>query len=243
MGITNRPDYVIPVIDSIRSAFNVLSVKDPAMAKSITFVIACEPLSESLANTVRTMDDWINTDIVWNPRVLGVRTNPYNAISRAFVKGSLFNIHLEDDLLLSPDALVVFRHHYLANSHSPRNFFTYGAYHSNDALSKKAVNDLDYCKLVESPHFDGLGWATFREVWDDEMCGIWFKDLFPGKSGWDWTFTHYMKTHGRMSRVTAHPFTKHIGFQGTHMRSKTVNDNKFGFILLPPSGSYLSLCS
>src|SRR3989304_9430081 len=42
-----------------------------------------------------------------NGKKLGVRENPYQVLSDAFQAGSEFNLYLEEDLVLSPDALAL----------------------------------------------------------------------------------------------------------------------------------------
>jgi len=58
----------------------------------------------------------------------GARDNMYNVLSNAFKAGSDFNVHLEDDFLLSPDAIDLANWYYENFKNSPLAYMSYGLF-------------------------------------------------------------------------------------------------------------------
>jgi len=86
----------------------------------------------------------------------GARDNMFNVLNYAFANGSTFNVHLEDDFVLSPDALNLTDWYYNTYKNDPLKFMSYGLFNWGSTGS-------DYQGLVTAPSFHGLGWATFKE--------------------------------------------------------------------------------
>jgi len=189
----NRLRYLSRTLESLRH--NLL--------EGYTLFIGVEPEDEDVAAYCRQID-WIPTEVVINPERYGVAWNPYHTINRAIKAGSQFNVALEDDLYLSPDALQ------LANWYNERHagrhlclcFCNYSSvYHQ--PLS-----------VFQSKTFVPLGYCFSREAWMTALAPNWMSDM----RGWDYSVqtlidesaSRYLLVPG-LSRAT------HIGReQGSH---------------------------
>jgi hypothetical protein len=125
---------------------------------------------------------------------LGARLNMYNALKTAFDAGTDFNLHLEDDFLLSPDALDLANWYYNNYKDKPLTYMSYGMF----GFGKNRGND--YASLEEVPFFEGLGWCAFKENW--EVCyrdaffdGSLAKKYYGTTYGWDWNIQAYFRDH------------------------------------------------
>jgi hypothetical protein len=68
--------------------------------------INCEPGNDEVIDIIKNID-FIETDIIINRKQLGLNANTFAPMNRAFKKSD-FNLYLEDDIILSPDALNLF---------------------------------------------------------------------------------------------------------------------------------------
>lgn len=141
----------------------------------------------------------------------GARLNMYNALKSAFEAGSDFNFHLEDDFLLSPDAVDLANWYYENYKDAPLTYMTYGMFGFGPRGD-------DYTALEEVPFFEGLGWCAFKENW--EVC---FRDAFFNSDlakkyytnyGWDWNIQAYYRDHGCKSLRPSINRTQHNGRLG-----------------------------
>lgn len=109
----------------------------------------------------------IDKDIKINEHRLGLDKNLFDSIQRSFDAGSEFNLHLEDDLYLSPDALDLSRWYYETFKDSPDSYFCYGLCSGSEGegplLEIKALN-----------HFIGWGWCCFKDNWGKYFVPYWF---------------------------------------------------------------------
>jgi hypothetical protein len=64
--------------------------------------IGLEPGCDACARLCRDID-FMPVNILYNETKLGIRANPFNILKYAFDQGSHVNIHIEDDIILSPD--------------------------------------------------------------------------------------------------------------------------------------------
>lgn len=155
--------------------------------------------------------------LVRNRERLGVRGNPFSAISRAFESGSRFNLILEEDFLLSPDALQLAA--WYRDNHKPHwaalNLLA-GTCGSAGNLSLP-----DHPSPVfESRCFNSIGvgltagdWHRLRDAF--EGAPPW--DCYPFEWGWDWAiYSQILLTPGlRVLQPLAARCT-HVGAHGTH---------------------------
>ncbi|MDP8202782.1 MAG: hypothetical protein P9M11_11680 [Candidatus Tenebribacter burtonii] len=66
-----------------------------------------------------------------------MRKNPFNLLNTAFNFGSEFNIHLEDDLLVSQDMINLANWYYDNFKSNPSEYSVYGFFHMTVILKKK----------------------------------------------------------------------------------------------------------
>lgn len=138
----------------------------------------------------------------------GARDNMYNVLNYAFMNGSDFNLHLEDDFALSPDAVNLASWYYDNYKDNPLAYICYG-------LFRWGSGGDDYNGLVVSPFFHGLGWCTFKEGWSTCFGKYWYDDPFAiahtNSYGWDWCMVAAFKVFGYTSLLPLISRTHHIG--------------------------------
>jgi hypothetical protein len=144
----------------------------------------------------------------------GARINMYNALSYAFASLKTdFNVHLEDDFLLSPDALNLANWYYNNFKDKPESYISYGFFGFNPRGD-------DYSAIEEVTFFEGLGWCTFKENWYKCFSRCWFDDTLAREYfnayGWDWAVQAYFRKYrGKALRPLINR-TQHNGrFDGT----------------------------
>lgn len=138
----------------------------------------------------------------------GARDNMYNVLSYAFENGSDFNVHLEDDFILSPDALDLANWYYDNYKNDPMKYMSYGLFNWGSKGD-------DYKGVVEAPTFHGLGWCAFKENWNICYAKSWYDDTLSRKYadayGWDWAVEGYFKEFKCKAILPAVSRTYHIG--------------------------------
>lgn len=90
----NRPELLAGTLHYLKQNFT----------NGYTLYVGMEPGSSQIETLIGRVDfmpvvSWVN------PYRKGVNINAFTTIARAFDDGSEFNVHIEDDVLLSPDAL------------------------------------------------------------------------------------------------------------------------------------------
>ena len=123
----------------------------------------------------------------------GAINNMFNALSHAFEAGSTFNLHLEDDFLLAPDAVDLANWYYDNFKDKPTTYNSYGLFGFNPRGE-------DYSALEEVPFFEGLGWCAFKENWETCYKKAWYDNTLVKKyftaHGWDWSVQAFFKEYG-----------------------------------------------
>lgn len=140
----------------------------------------------------------IDLNIVYKPNSIGqkshagARDNMFNVLNTAFTAGSTFNLHLEDDFLLSPDAVDLANWYYEKYKDKPLTYMSYG-------LFGFQPRGEDYAALEEVPFFEGLGWCAFKENWEACYKASWYDEVLVKKYfkayGWDWSVQAYFKEY------------------------------------------------
>ena len=93
----NRPDYLDQVLESLHVALRLC----PEFRVERIFIGVDQG---GVINPVECTD--YNLEVVYWPEHLGVTEHPRRLLQYAFVeRGSSFNLHLEDDTVLAPDAI------------------------------------------------------------------------------------------------------------------------------------------
>ena len=152
---------------------------------------------------------------------LGVRDHPYRLLNQAFDAGADFDLHLEDDLLLAPDALDLAR--WYATHARPE----WAALNLLAGACGSAANlsDQDHPDLVfATPCFTSIGLGLTRANWQDlrphwkAPRGIKRRgDMALAHAGWDWAIVKWLID--RPERQVLQPVAAratHAGGSGTH---------------------------
>ena len=116
-----------------------------------------------------------------NPRLLGCDTNGFQTINRAFEAGSTFNIHVEEDVILSHDA-IQFALDNKPNMILPECMAM--CLHNHNTLPGALTHAVQ--SILE---FNPYGWACTAEQWSflkrEWFTNRWFFE--GGGRGWDWS--------------------------------------------------------
>jgi tetratricopeptide (TPR) repeat protein len=155
-----------------------------------------------------------------NPYLLGVRLNPFALLSRLFEGGSDIVLYLEEDMVISRDA-VELANWYSQNAQDDIMCLSLLAGASPGLISCPGHEDI----LFKSKMFNSWGFALTRQNWSRHFQPRWMIDYpssldFDGKKtiGWDWSMFHYLARSGglyALSPVTAR--ATHSGRDGgTH---------------------------
>jgi hypothetical protein len=180
-----RPNYLIKFLDTLRRQ-NLEG-----------YEIFCSV--EKSPECIKVLEEsGIEMNIIFKPDSTGAkshsgaRANMYNALSSAFEAGSDFNLHLEDDFLLSPDAVDLANWYYNNYKDKPLTYMSYGMFGFNPRGD-------DYNALEEVDFFEGLGWAVFKENWEACYRDSWWDESLAKKYynayGWDWNIQAYFRDH------------------------------------------------
>ena len=200
LPVCNRASYLKEVIESIKQN-NLTGYK---------LYIGAEPGYNDVIDLCKSID-FIEKTIVINDAKLGVRKNPYLTLKRAFDDGSVFNFHIEDDIVFSPDAVSLMNWYYDNFKNNPTAFGYYGLFNYNS-------NDSDESSLIKVNKFTGYGWGVFKENWDDLFNKWWFDDSLCLKKykayGWDWAVTTAMEEFGYFGLIPSYSRSNHIGRDG-----------------------------
>lgn len=192
----NRPDYLREMLES-------LSKNDLTGYK---LLLGIEPKDQSVIDLCNNID-FIETDIVVNESILGVRVNPHTLLKRAFTSGYTQVVYLEDDLLISPDAIEMCNWYFKRpekNKHLCFNLYNHDSDENN-------VNEIH-----TSGKFSALGFAITQYQWKKFFDPSWFMH----KSGWDFSFTGIIESGRATNMLPALSRTHHIGrFGGVHYRA------------------------
>lgn len=166
----NRPSHTSELLDSLH---NCIGIED-------YFVIFCvEPGCDEVINLIQR-DTSLNKKIVINDKLLGLWVNKKHALEQGFACSD-YVIHLEDDLLLSRDALKFFEW-CNATFKTQQAIFSATAFSNQTPESSFRRNLCPHCSsqcgyYQVRRRRDGpspLAWATWKDRWleyKDEWSG------------------------------------------------------------------------
>lgn len=212
-----RPHYLAQVLASLRR--NDCS--------GYELFVAVEPTPQ-VDETLRLLEavDWMPVQVVRNPVLLGVRSNPYQLMQRAFEAGSILNVFLEEDVVIAPDA-VRMANWYVETQGDQEwlclNFLNYRSMGSNR----------DPLALFSSSGFNGLGLCIMRRAWEDWFSQEWFNEervarIYPGRYGWDWSLGAVVAELKLRTLTPLLSRANHIGREGGVHCSPEYHDRTFG---------------
>ena len=163
----------------------------------------------------------VDYDLTGNQTVLGIMLNPFRLLTRVFAEGSMLNLYLEEDFLVSPDvtrlALWYLQNHRL--KWACLNMVS-GPCGSTGYLSNPSYPDV----LFESHTFNSLGFVTRRAEWFGVFKPVWMGSDEPPVSwrthwGWDWSVYCALAGSEMVSIQPAFARVTHTGDTGTWSRA------------------------
>jgi hypothetical protein len=200
----NRPEYLQQTINSWN---NVRNLKE----WNTTFFIEPSDKQEIIGDLAMALDTNVTTRV--NETVLGVLTNPWNAINTAFTNDADFVVIAEDDVIVSQDILEYFQWTALEYQTSYKT------------LCINAFSDLGSGKanqLISVGHFSPLIWGIWRDRWEEHLRDTWDFDYSTGlpdgsQAGWDWNINRIITANDLRVIKPVQSRSNHIGLFGTHM--------------------------
>lgn len=212
----DRPEYLTETLYALQQARKHI-------AEGVILVARVEP--SPVAEDVRDLiEGWRvhprGTYVTINERRLGLQHNTFEALSDAWAVAERmkedFVLHLEDDFVLSPDALAM--HAWMRDTYRrDANVFFTGSYGCRTADEVKPGWET---KVYRGTSFSCRAWGHWRDVWDNELRAEWphgegiVKDGLPAE--WAW-FVNERVMDGRKEQVLPElSRVMHIGIEGEH---------------------------
>lgn len=162
----------------------------------------CSEVIEMCHRAAKMLSDGgvIDVEVYENIQRLGVAWNPFVALCRAFeIHGSDFNLAIEDDALLRPDAIDVLNW-FESNHGGPTSEYTLMSMcNHKEYFMPEVVKYPD--SVVESDHITSpFAWACTKHQFPFIKSAWNFKTVPP--LGWDWSLSMAMRLE---SRKAVHP--------------------------------------
>jgi len=225
LTVANRPHYLQRMLDSLRACKGV---------EDYMLFVGAEPLNQRCIALIQQID-WMPVRLRVHGKILGIRHNPFETINRAFREGSQFNLYLEDDIILSPDAVQ------LANWYQtlPRYEEYLALCLFRYASDPTRPTDVLLGEREGKTRFSALGLGISKKAWDTLFAPFWFDDArskeLTGETntGWDYTVTTTLKVMEDLQfLVPAFGRSTHIGRDGGVHCKPEWHDDMFGGITI-----------
>lgn len=201
----NRPHYLTQSLEALSRASGV---------NEWHLFVGLEPGNEACAQICRNIN-FMPATILYNDEQLGVRGNPYNVLRHAFDAGSELNIHLEDDIVVSPDVCELAKWYH--NLVPKDELFDVQVFFLNLFVTSTggAVNE-----LTASDYFSPWGMVFNRYQWENLIEPYWWDDEHRFKHEADWTLSLAERMNNNSKLVVLAPLlsrTTNIGREnGVH---------------------------
>lgn len=222
----NRPHLLQQVLESLRVSLGRLRRKNPDYAAKWGLVISAEPSLSSIRQALSV--DFMPVRVLVNQGLRGLRSNLFNALDSAFAFGSRFNLHLEDDVVLSPAAFDLVYWYERTFRARPGAYFSYSLFADSVDLP------LDATGLRHLDTFEGYAWCVFAEVWHEHIRSNWFVDD-GHPTGWDWQMRRVCTRKQMKSLAPRASRSNHIGRTGTYC-SPEHYDRRFARVKMYEAG-------
>lgn len=187
-----RPDYLKTVLESIS--------KNEGL-EDYTLCLACEPGFQDVLRLCQEVK-FMKRVITVNPRIFGVRENPFLALKRAFELGAEAVLYCEDDVPISTDTTRLFE-------------FCLGLPDFNERLCLNLYNPESNPEkpnaVILKKDTSALGIGMSKEQWKKWFEPLWHADI----RGWDWSFSQMLEKEPTVFTVQpALSRSTHIGVKG-----------------------------
>jgi len=234
-----RPHYLRKSLETL--AQNDLKSPDSRKLKDWKLYCFLEP---GCAETVKVCEefDWPHKEIIVNRKRMGVRENPFAALCRVFNDDSKMNIYLEEDVVLSKDAIRMANWYWDITRADQERWLSLNYFHNGS-------NPADPVGLLESKAFNALGVVMTRPSWERWFKPSWHDDSKSKQAwgkhyiGWDWAITSMMAIEKPLMTLTpAFSRSNHIGREGGVHATPKFHDQHFNNLPInqdPNPGKYV----
>src|SRR5579863_2490962 len=207
-----RPEYLKQVLDSLTTALMYCPEYRP------TITIGIDPGANEFQEVCRVALDFEKatpgTSVIAWPKHLGVDEHPRRLLQHAFwEQKSPYNLHLEDDTLLSPDALRL-----ALWFDKEGRYDVLSLCHPSYECSRPGI-------IEKIPGFSCWGWACSDRVWRILTLGWNYRREQP--LGWDWSMTDVINQCGLQSVAPVLSRVKNIGRERGEYQTPTQHDHDF----------------
>lgn len=197
--------------------------------------IQIEPteLVDQFQNMSETILKGCDYHLTINPRRLGIRANPFQALDTAFSSGAKGVLYLEEDLIISPDATL------LSDWYFSRHEAGWLALCllAGGCGTSGFISNPDYPNLLfPSRTFNSLGFAVRDKEWQSFFRAAWMK-LGPARMrtfkasspvGWDWQIYSLLVNHARLRVIQpVLARSKHNGREDGQFSTPAFHDRTF----------------
>lgn len=191
MPVFRRPHYMEQALESIKKCH----------PRGYRMYIGVEPGCVETLKLARGVD-FAECVVVENKSILGVGMNVKSLLDRAFSDGSTFNVHTEEDVVLSPDALdLADWYESIDDEYACLGLVNYFS---------DPRRPLD---VLETHYFTPIGWCVKKKQWDTVISVDWLHD----HRGFDFSVADNIS---KIKSLTLHPAlarSNHIGkYGGVH---------------------------
>lgn len=160
----NRPDYLRQVLQCLAAAKGIEQYK---------LFCGIDPGCEEVEEICREVD-FVDCEVVVNPARFGINYNNRRIIQHAFSKGAGLVVVVEDDILLSPDALPLCDWFYRWEN---RDGFLLMTLFAGDSSLQAPL------RVEQRRHFCPWGWCITKKKYEEWVQGGWMCDV----RGWDFS--------------------------------------------------------
>lgn len=191
MPVFRRPHYMALALESIGRC----------KPKGYRMYIGVEPGCPETLDLARGVK-FMECVVIENKTVLGVGMNVKALLDRAFADGSTYNVHTEEDVVFSPDALdLADWYESIKDSYACMGLVNYFSDPSRP---------LD---VVDTHYFTPLGWCVKYRQWRDLISVDWLHD----EKGFDYSVADNISKSGARTLHPALSRSNHIGkYGGVH---------------------------
>lgn len=207
MPVFNRPELLRQALDSI--------CENKATDWRVYLSVDWSYKSKEIDQIIRDYHFKGVQFVVWgNGTNLGCSLNAFTVCSTAISQGAEAILYMEDDIVLSPDALALCDW-YLNQLNDPND------YHAGIALCRREGNVIGRPEAIEhnssSQGLLGQSWCFTRKQWFDFALGHWWSLPDRGHPDiWDWALGWKAQQLGKSIMRPYLSRARHIGATGFH---------------------------
>jgi hypothetical protein len=188
--------------------------------------------------------NWIDTLVHAHPHKKGIRDNPYFLLNDVFNRmGSIFNVYMEEDVVLSPDAFRMADWYYEQTRANQERWLSLNFFHPGTKPD-------DPVGIMESKNFSALGMCITKPAWDRWFRPNWYDDAKAARvhgekdhQGWDWSMTATLATEAPLMTLTPlFSRSNHIGRDDGVHATPQFHDQTFRHLKIntdPNPGEYV----